>query len=220
MFDSQSPFDTAAKQPFLGQPARKKWSLFSTGNSNDKRLANGSAATEVSDYDSSDDYSTSEEEECEDYEAPILLSDDEIVVFERETSSNSNDDGMDDKTRLELAMKSVVGVNSDYAVLQERHSEFGLVKDSMHQINAIQNDLAALVDSQEDDIEAMASFSIETLGRTQAGLAHLLRLQQAEQKQIQRKKTLTLFISFMIIAYFFFGSGADLDTEDGLPQAP
>lgn len=216
MYETQSPFDVAAKQPFLDQPAKKKWNLFSSSSSDDpcKRLSNNTAATVASHYDS-DGYSSSEEGN-EDYEAPSLLSRDyeeELVVFQDERGDST------DGTLAELAWKPV---QSDFAILQERHAEFGLVRDSMLQINDIQKDLAALVDSQEEDIEAVASFSIETLGQTQAGLAHILRLQRAEQNRDQRKRMLAAVLAgFLVIAYLFL-SGADVDTAsvDGAPQAP
>lgn len=230
MYDSQSPFDAAAQQPFLDQPAKKKWSLFSLSSSSQKqkqeqskRVSHGTAATEQDeepDYDSSS-YSSddSEDDGAYSYEAPTLH--EEMVVFyDHKNNGNDKEESQQSQQRLQVLNP----MDSDTAVLQERHTEFGLVRDSMQQLHDIQKELAVLVNSQEDDIENMASLSIETLGQTQAGLAHLLRLQQAEKTREQRKKTLaTLITTFLVIAYFFLSSGADLDAtpeDGGLPQAP
>jgi hypothetical protein len=74
MFDSPSAFDQAAKQPFLGEPAKKKWSLASASSS-----AGNAVATMLSEYyngDDDDDEST-ESVSLGEYEAP-----EEVVVFQ------------------------------------------------------------------------------------------------------------------------------------------
>lgn len=231
MFASQSAFDAAARQPFLDQPAKKKlssrWSLsFASSSapslsSANKRLSDHTAGT-VPDYESDDSSSSSSlSENDQDYEAPNLdhtcVDDDddkeeEIVVFEE----------VDDFHVQNIELRPM-SISFDVAVLQERAVEFGVVRDSMQQINDIQKDLAALVHSQEEDIENMASLSIEALGQTQVGLAHLLRLQEAERNTEQRRRMLSIFFWIVVFGAYWVLSGTVLDgvsEGNGLPLDP
>ena len=112
MFESSSPFDEALAKPFLGEPAKKKWSL----------LSSSTASTMLSQYYDGDD---DDSESSGEYEAP-----EEVVVF---------DNGKDGPKKLVLDEAELQPMDLEEAIVRERHSAIGEVHQSMSQILDIQN---------------------------------------------------------------------------------
>ena len=80
---------------------------------------------------------------------------------------------------------------------------------------AFLSDLSALIDSQEDDIENFQSMSIEASEQAQAGVKHLMRINQQRELTQQRRAYSLLALIMLIGAFWVFGSTADDDNGNG-----
>jgi len=179
MFESSSPFDEAAKRPFLGEPTKKRWSPFSGASMYDD------------DYESDDDSASRES-----YIAPKLLGDN----YDEDKDDEVEDDDEEEVIVFDERAMTFQPVDMNLVMLEERHTSFTDLHQSMTEIAMISADLSAFVNDQDGDIENLQSMAIESSEHAQEGVKHLLRVNR--QREFQQRQR--LIVALLLLAGVFF----------------
>jgi hypothetical protein len=96
----------------------------------------------------------------------------------------------------------------DTAILHERNAEFADVAGSMRQIRDIQQDLALVVESQDESIQRLSWNSIEAFDKAESGMEHLVQAvgHQHGRTQTQNRVASLVVFAAVVMAVGFIAS--------------
>lgn len=127
MEEALSPFDQALNRPFLDQqPIMKRWSLFSQST---VATTTSMSSSSVSDNGATDE--RADRKNSQGYTAPI----EEIVFAAGQEGIRGEEEG---SFVLALALEEGRVVDSNEALMRERHEDISQIHSEMQQLNQIQ----------------------------------------------------------------------------------
>ena len=114
-----------------------------------------------------------------------------------------SDDGDDEEQSLlltQLTSNSTTGLGTqiDSALLSERYRESQHITQQMRQINAINQDLAHLVSSQQDTIDVIEQDAYEIHERAEMGVGHLQKAKEMMRDGMRGEGLMRVF--FFVLA--------------------
>ena len=101
-------------------------------------------------------------------------------------------------TQITSPTASHLGTQIDTALLTERHSESQHIHQQMRTINAINQDLACLVESQQETIDVIEQDAFEIHDRTERGVSHLMRAKKMMKDGMRGEGIMRVF--FFVLA--------------------
>ena len=101
-------------------------------------------------------------------------------------------------TQLVSESPSTLGTQIDHALLQERHNESYRITTQMRQIHEINQDLATLVESQQETIDIIEQDAYDIHDSTERGVGHLERAKGLMNGAMRSEGLMRVF--FMVIA--------------------
>jgi hypothetical protein len=172
---------------------------------NEKSPKRWSLRTETTSDTSSDSLSEAEGTPEGSYKAPI-----EEITF-------TIDDG-DEEGAFVLAMEEG---NLDRALLQERNQGIREIRDSMLTIKDIQSELANVVNSQDEHVNAFQSMAVESLAVATKGYNELARMQQQAASSRRRRRQMIAGVGgLLMVGMLHFWMVQGEHAEEGSPSTP
>jgi hypothetical protein len=192
---TSSPFDEAAARPLLGEPAKKKFSLFALSPCKNKMSEKPVSVA------------------YRNHSSPSTVVVTQSIDFSDNTSSSSYDEEMGNILERAFAAE-ISSLDLEEALWHERDSQVQYLNTSMIELNELQRDLAVSVEEQGERVHTIANLAQDAYGHATAGVQYLIALQQRQRKR-KREAISAIAAVLAIIVVVLYCLAAATDGEGG-----